>query len=168
MTRLDHALDATAERVARCTGALPNALHALRQRMEPLQAASYDTNRSSRQWCWTHGRWVHECHRADLDCDGETVAVHDPTGEAAVDGNPARATHRRLSKLVLGLDRLSVELEDLLAAELAGARVVNDRAGIGVCDGCGHYCDGVKDNRLRPVGEQRMCNRCRVRYSRAS
>lgn len=165
--RLDDSLEASAERLLRCNLALPNVLLNLRDGMTGLRGTSYDHNGGSRQWCWDHGCWVNECHRDDRDCSGETIEVHDPTGEAAVNANPARLKHRKLSRLARIIDKATLEYENIVASEQP-ARLVVERAGIGVCDGCGHYCDGVKDNRLRPVGEQRMCNRCRVRYSRAS
>lgn len=166
MTRLDHQLNDAAERLTRCTYALPDALHSLRDQLVPIRAANYDpSTQSSLQWCWRHQRDVRECERADQMCTGETFAIHDPTGEAAVTANPARSNLRRIGQLIGAIARFSDELEGRIAATRP-AVVSNDRAGIGTCDGCGHYCDGVKDNRLRPVGDQRMCNRCRMRQVR--
>lgn len=41
-------------------------------------------------WCWDHGCEVRACHKADRDCDGEPIPLNDPTGEAAIEHDPAR------------------------------------------------------------------------------
>lgn len=49
------------------------------------RAASWDQTGSGRPpWCWTHQRDVTACHLDGHDCDGETIDVSDPTGEAAL------------------------------------------------------------------------------------
>lgn len=70
------------------------------------RAQSYDSDGSSTEpWCWTHGRPVSVCHRDDLWCSGEVVSSNDPTGNAAVSGDPA-------SKHRTELDRLEAEIID--------------------------------------------------------
>lgn len=175
--RLDTTLDASVETLTRCSSMLADVLVGLREGsglslrdgMVALRGTNYDPSSSpSRQHCWTHERDYRACQDGDTgECVTETINPHDPTGEAAVAYNEARASHRRLSRAIIDVHRAALIIEAECAKHQV-ARVVNDRAGIGVCDGCGHYCDGVKDNRLRPVGDQRMCNRCRMRWSRAS
>ncbi len=116
-------------------------------------------------WCHLHEREVRECEERDLDCDGETIELHDPTGEAALRPDKGAAALRRLERLARSL----ASDADAVINELRrwDANVVtNDRAGIGSCEDCGRYCDGTKNDRLRPVGEHRYCNTCRMRATR--
>ncbi len=132
------------------------------QRFEPIRGGG------SVLMCWRHevelpanGERQPPC---DEFCTGETILVSDPTGEAALKPDKGAAALRRLERLA----RKAAENADAIVCELErwNANVVtNDRAGIGTCDACSKYVDGTKD-RLRPHGEHRFCNACRMRATR--
>lgn len=134
---------------------LPGAQH-----FEPVRGGG-----ATSLWCWRHEREVVACIKADHNCLGEAITLNDPTGEAAVAYDAARADRLALERH-LGIIRRSLDRILDIQASRQSNRVVNDRAGIGECDGCRRYCDGVKDNRLRPVGDSRFCNQCRMRLVR--
>lgn len=70
------------------------------------RAQSYDGAGSGEgPWCWAHGRSVWVCHDDGLFCSGEVVTCNDPTGNAAVSGDPA-------SKHKAELERLESEVID--------------------------------------------------------
>lgn len=78
-----------------------------------LRAASWDQTGSGRPpWCWTHQRDVTACHLDGLDCDGETIEVADPTGEAAL--TPDKAA-RDLTELDRRLRRIANDADVILA-----------------------------------------------------
>lgn len=173
--RLDVMLAETRARYEAAEKLLKSRLHAMRDDMggQP-RAQSYDTSRGQASaWCWTHERDVDACHEATppLPCAGEHITVHDLTGEAAIERaaghDHAANAQRELSRIIRRAERDSLRLTDLLAS-WGSAVLTIDRAGIGVCDGCRRYCDGHKDNRLRPLGDKRVCNRCRMAHQRAS
>lgn len=171
--RLDVALQAAAINLAEADKRIADTLYSLRDAMLGQPAAQrFEPIRSVRTvlWCWEHEREID--HREGCQgakdgeyCTGETIAVQDPTGEAAVSIDKARIRHRELSKLITQVLTASHRILDI-EAENAPVKAVSDRAGIGTCDSCRHYCTGEKDDRLRPVGEYRMCNRCRMRDTR--
>lgn len=86
------------------------------------RAASYDDDRSSAApWCWDHQRPVPQCHRADLLCSGETLTSSDPTGEAAVNPDKARADQAELKELerkVVDLCNRIANIDDRYLPEL--------------------------------------------------
>lgn len=129
-------------------------------------AQRFDTSgRASVLWCDRHEREVRECEADGHDCDGETLELHDPTGEAAMRPDRGAAALRRVERLA-GRAAETADAITRVLGEWGPNVVVNERAGIGSCEDCGRYCDGVKDNRLRPVGEHRYCNACRMRAAR--
>ena len=76
------------------------------------RAQSYDTSTGSGSvWCWTHEREAAVCHRNDEMCDGEAMATIDPTGEAAVSGDKARADQTELARL----EKILIDTTDRLA-----------------------------------------------------
>jgi len=80
------------------------------------RAASYDGARPGpRPWCWTHERDLARCQRDGLLCTGEVVEVHDPTGEAAIGGDPAAADLKALGRLAAQLRRDTEAVADILA-----------------------------------------------------
>jgi hypothetical protein len=155
---------------------LPARLHAMRDAMTGLPGAQhFGPVRAGRSvlWCDVHERDVRECEDHDLDCDGETIRVNDPTGEAAVNGDPAKADLRQLERRLLAAFKA---LDEAVAigyryptAEEARTKLVVDRAGIGTCARCPKYCDGEKANRLsayKDTGDL-VCPACRARLDRA-
>lgn len=147
-------------------------LHSMRDAMAGQPGAQhFEVVRSGRQvlHCWVHERDVAQCQRAGLDCDGESMDVHDPTGEAAIGSNPAGADHRQLSKHLKTVEHhLDAALK--LLAKYEPQRVVVDRAGIGTCTDCHRYFDGTKGQRLstyKSTGDP-VCPACRARRDRAN
>ncbi len=166
VSQLDHAL----EDLLRFRLDLPRLLDAIDDAQEGQPGGQrFDVVRSGGRTvlhCWKHERDVRDCEEAGLDCDGEAIDVNDPTGEAGVNPDKARADRRRVSRKIQAITDAIEELIGIRAGHLSSARIVNDRAGIGECDSCRHYCNGEKDDRLRPINGLRACNACRMRISR--
>lgn len=69
-------------------------------------AARWDTSRTAgTTWCWTHGRDLHHCHRDGQACLGDTIVVHDPTGEAAIRSDTAAGDWRTLARTLTRIRR---------------------------------------------------------------
>lgn len=77
------------------------------------RAASIDPSTSSPSWCWTHERPVAACRNQGEMCDGETIRSNDPTGEAAVGHDPARAALAKMARLEKQAVVLAGQLDDL-------------------------------------------------------
>lgn len=152
----------------RIDNALPERLHAMRDAMSGQpRAQNYQHDGSSHVWCWWHERDVKLCHAEDLNCTGETIEVHDPTGEAAVTFDPARA-HRRELERCLKAAQKSLDRAAGILVLYQDAELTSDRAGIGKCADCGHYCTGERNDRLSAYrGESPICATCRARRDRA-
>lgn len=111
--KLDDLLDLAGDDILRCSHRLPDVLRAIRDALPGQPGAqSYDTIGHGRSilWCDLHERELVACHRAGLDCDGETVVVNDPTGEAALEFSQAavdlRAINRRVRAIAQQADAL--------------------------------------------------------------
>lgn len=115
-------LDATIKALGKIRAAWPKAARVLRDAQAGApRAQSYDgIGRSTGSaWCWTHLRDHREC-KTDNDCDTqtcrvETIAVHDPTGEAAMTGdraaNTANELRKQAARIVRHVDTLTQIIE---------------------------------------------------------
>lgn len=83
MPRLIDLAHEVAESATRVDNALLGRLASLVASTPGLRAAAYDAERTSPLWCWDHERDLAHCRRAGLPCDGESIASHDSTGDAA-------------------------------------------------------------------------------------
>lgn len=169
MSRIDRQLADTNERMARIETVLVIRLRALRDMLPQPRAQRFEPGGSgpSIVHCWTHERDVARCLADDLTCTGETIEVHDPTGEAAVAYTRAAGDLHRIRQIVRSHERLSIELETILT-RYQPFRIENDRAGIGTCVDCNRYCDGQRDNRLSAYKgtTDMVCISCRSRRDR--
>lgn len=168
--RLDTIAEDTADMATRIANALPDRLHAMRDAMAGQPGGHSFEVRSTPSvlWCWEHEREVHACHKADLPCDGETIATNDPTGEAAVHFDAARRDRKDLERDLRAAHR-ALDRVTFILATYANRELAIDRAGIGRCGDCQQYCDG-KDKRLsnyKSSGDL-VCQTCRVRRDRTS
>lgn len=93
-------------------------------------AASYDAPRvggsRSQSWCWTHERPTSDCVRDDLICDGEPIAVQDPTGEAAIAANAADL-ERQLKAALSKVESAAADLLGVIARATATAAPPSER-----------------------------------------
>lgn len=161
--RLDSALAHTVDNLLKVSPQFARHLLELRDSMAGQPGAQhFEATRSFRaeSWCWRHERPLTVCHRADELCTGESIPVNDPTGEAAVSNDPARAEHKELSKLILRMERDSNRLLDMIRAR-SDARPVSDRGGIGECSDCHRYCDGRSLRLSAYRGTEPVCPACR-------
>lgn len=90
----------------------------------------------------------------------------DPTATAGLNQPDALALeHGHLVAELQVAWRAAADLGGHIIGATTTAKIVNERAGIGWCDGpCGRYCDGSAANRLR-AGK---CDACRQRARRAA
>lgn len=168
--------ETTLEELTRAVNALPASISLMAEAASPLRAAAYDVAGNGAQaWCWEHEREVWRCHADELDCGGEVIDPHDPTGEAAMQlaegpkrpssAAKAQADLRAITKALRAVQRNTDALTDILA-RWQPSKVVNDTAGIGPCSDCRTYCDGVAKRLSRYKGGDLVCHTCRVRRDR--
>lgn len=117
---IDHAADLLTRIAANLTTRGTDGLGVLDRIRDSLaghpRAASYDQARPGpRPWCWVHERDLARCQRDGLLCSGEIIEVHDPTGEAAISGDPAAADLKNLARLAGHIRRDVEAVADILA-----------------------------------------------------
>lgn len=161
--RLDDAFQDATERTLRLSLNFRDLLYTMRDAMagQPI-AQHYEVVASGRSevWCWRHERPVLKCQQEAELCTGEAIDVNDPTGEAAVNYDRARADHRQLSRDVRTLGNIIDRLERL-QLRYTDAKITNDRAGIGTCEDCHRYADGRKLRLSCYKGGPIICPACR-------
>lgn len=108
------------ERIDRAGTHLKETLEHLAGEAEEMQAQTYDptsrSNVASVLVCKEHGDDLTVCHKAGMTCVVSIpVAVHhDPTGEAAGNGNPARAAIAEFEKKLHSYENLARWLDDFV------------------------------------------------------
>lgn len=150
--KLQHRAITTAKALTRAAQLIPQA-EARTRGDAPGQpgAASYDAPRvggsRSQSWCWLHERPTSDCDRSGLICDGEPIAVQDPTGEAAI-ALSRDDLERQITATLRKAETAAVDLLALLDRALATAtppseRDLRDTAKANESDpGC-HWCAKV-------------------------
>lgn len=107
----------------------------------------------------------------DGDSGHSVGGISDPTGESGTAegktaASKALADRRELERAVRALHVNAGKIVSLLRDYPDERKATSDRAGIGSCDECRHYCTGDSNDRLRIHGDVRLCDRCRMRRER--
>ena len=159
MTRLSDRYDAAKERLDRFGWKFQATEDAILDAMSGQPgAATYDaigrSNMKSVLWCDEHQQELADCHRQEHTCSrGIPIPVHpDPTGDAAVNHDKARADERQLRKIVQTLENaadLAEHLHDAYetraptAAEKRATEEDNDKGACEVCHRSDIYAPAI-------------------------
>jgi len=105
-----------------------------------VEGGDDDRNPLAAFWCWDHERTVAECVNAGMGCEGELGAARpDPTGNAAISGDPALRDLARVGQLLERANRTMLEVAAIMAAYPVAAQRDDDepaRPGEDLCRSC--------------------------------
>lgn len=134
------------------------------EQTDGMRAASYGSSQGRASWCWTHERDLPACHTEGLLCTGERQDWSDPTGDAAIGGDPAARDRKAVADALTTAMTALVRVEGIFA-KYPGPHPptlfdIEQSDGCQSCARVGAYAEPYTRREVEPGVEWRLCRWC--------